>query len=98
MRILLAIAMSAVMAAPVFAMDDMSCADFMAMDNDAQTHALMEMQEGMSDGDSMSSDTSGSMASDSMASDSMAADDPSAVVQACTDHPDMMVGDAIGGM
>lgn len=108
-RFLLAIAVAGFAAAPVFAMDDMSCADFTAMDRDAQMQALSGMEGGMASeggmaagGDStdaggmMSSDSGGMMSSDSS---SMSSEDQIATVtKACADHPDMMVGDAMGGM
>ena len=42
-RMILAIALAGFAAVPAFAMDDMSCADFTAMDADARMAAMAEM-------------------------------------------------------
>ena len=80
-KFLLASVMTAAFAAPAFA-DDMSCADFMAMDADAQMKAvgMMAGDDMMAEdmaGDDMKSDdmAADDMKSDDMASDDMAADD-----------------------
>ena len=90
------------MAAPAFAQmsSDMSCADFVAMDSSGQMEAMKSMAGGMASDAMKSSDMasdamkSGDMKSGEMASGEMdvTADD---VVGACTDHPDMMVHDAM---
>jgi hypothetical protein len=83
-RILLAGAIAGIAAAPVLAMEDMTCADFTAMDaaGQAETIAMME------------GDTGGMMADTAaMAPEETAA----AVGEACADHPDMMLGEALEG-
>ena len=107
-KFLLASVMTAAFAAPAFA-DDMSCADFMAMDADAQMKAvgMMAGDDMMAEdmaGDDMKSDDmaaddlkSDDMASDDMAGDDMMAEDVTvdAVVAACGDDGAMMVEDAV---
>lgn len=74
---------SGLMAFPAFAQmsDDMSCADFMAMDASAQMKAVMEADSTASDDmmadDAMAEDTMAedAMAEDAMADDAMAEDD-----------------------
>ena len=102
MRTLLAMAMlSGVLIAPAFAQmsaEDMTCTDFTAMDSSAQMAAVDSMEGAMG---AMASDK---MSSDAMSSGDMAAGDMAAeeapltaekVAAACTDHPDMMVHDAV---
>ncbi|MGB8622225.1 MAG: HdeA/HdeB family chaperone [Paracoccaceae bacterium] len=73
----------------------MTCAEFTAMDAEAQMNAVKGMQMASDD---MSSDN---MASDNMESDSMASDDmamqdsAAAIVAACEGNPDMMAMDAM---
>ena len=80
---------------PAFAQmaDDMSCADFMAMDSSGQMQAMEAMGGAMAGGAMMSSEGD-AMTSDAMAGEhmEMTAD---AVADACADHGDMMVQDAI---
>ncbi len=104
---------SGLMAFPAFAQmsDDMSCADFMAMDASAQMKAVMEADSTASD-DMMADDAMAedAMADDAMADDAMAEDDMMAkddmmademavsvesVAAICADNPDMMVHDAM---
>jgi hypothetical protein len=105
MKKLLATTMLAggLMASPAFAQmssEDMSCADFVAMDSSGQMEAMKSMAGGMASDAMKSSDMasdamkSGDMKSGDMASGDMdvTADD---VVSACADHPDMMVHDAV---
>lgn len=83
----------------------MTCAEFTAMDAEAQMNAVKGMQMASDDmsSDNMASDNmeSDNMASDSMASDSMASDDmamqdsAAAIVAACEGNPDMMAMDAM---
>ena len=89
------------LAFPAFAqmsMDDMSCADFVAMDSSAQMEAMGSMGSGMESGessDTMASDSeSEEMKSEDMASGEMEVTAES-VAEACADQPDMMVNDAI---
>ncbi len=84
----LAIAMAGfAAAAPGFAMDDMSCADFTAMDAARQSETLAMMAEG-------DMGATGAMASGTM----MAPEDTAmAVGEACAEHPDMMLGEAVDG-
>jgi hypothetical protein len=99
MKTLLALTiLSGVLVAPAFAQmssEDMSCADFTAMDSSGQMAAMDSMGSGM-ESDAMASD---SMKSDDMKSDDMASDDVTvtaeSVAEACGEHPDMMVHDAI---
>jgi len=90
-RIFLTIALAGFAAAPVFAMDDMACADYTAMDAAGQAKTVSMMEEGMA-----SMEASGGM----MAStDAMSPEDTAmAVATACTEHPDMMVGETMKGM
>jgi len=85
--ILVALALAGSLAVPGLAqaMDDMSCADFTAMDSQGQMDAIASMEGGMA--------ADGMMAGDAMASDDMTM----AVATACTEHPDMMVGEAMKG-
>ncbi len=88
-RTIFAIALTGSAAAPAFAMDDMSCADFSAMDAAGQMHAMSEMDEGMMG--------SGGMMASTDATDAMSPEDTTkAVASTCADHPDMMVGEAMG--
>jgi hypothetical protein len=112
-KLLMASVLTGAMSLPAFAQmsHDMSCADFMAMDADAQMKTLGQMA-----GDAMGADNmaAGSMAADNMAADDMAADNmaadnigaadsmkaedtvtPEAVAAVCGDNPEMMVGDAM---
>ena len=82
------------------AMDDMTCADFTAMDSKGQMETVGMMQHsegGMAAGDNMAA--GGTMAAgDNMAAgDGMMAshDETMTVTTACDDHPDMMLGDAM---
>lgn len=72
------------------AMDDMTCADFTAMDAPGQMDAVSMMGDSMAAGDTMAP-------ADAMAGgDMMAADEMTkAVSTTCADHPDMMVGEAM---
>ncbi len=89
---------SGMLIAPAFAMSDMSCADFTAMDSSGQMAAMDSMSSGMKSGsDAMASDANSSdkmASSDSMGSDKMAVTAES-VAQACAGQPDMMVHDAM---
>ncbi len=93
-KLLLASVLTGVMSVPAFAQmsHDMSCADFMAMDADAQMEALGQMAGGGMAADNMAAD---SMAADDMAADHMGSDDMAADDMAA-DHmgsDDMMAGD-----
>ena len=94
-KFLLASVLTGALCFPAFAAmsPDMSCADFMAMDADAQMEALGQMAGGGMAADNMAAD---SMAADSMAADDMMAGDTAkAVAAVCADNPDMMVSDAM---
>jgi hypothetical protein len=109
MRTLLAMTiLSGVLFSPAFAQmsaEDLSCADFTAMDPSAQMAAVSSMESGMESGGA-----SGAMSSDSMESDAMKSEDSmksegmasgdkpvtaKSVAKACADHPDMTVHDAM---
>ena len=91
-RIILAIALAGFASVPAFAMDDMSCADFTAMDTAKQgeTVSMMSGAEG-----TMQDDSGGAM----MATDDATADEDmtAKVSAACAEHPDMMLGEAMQG-
>lgn len=92
-RILLVMAVAAggFAAAPVLAMDDMSCADFTAMDAAGQAEAVATMEVGMG----AMAPAGGMMAS----TEAMSPEDTAMeVATACAEAPDMMVGDAMKGM
>ncbi len=108
-RLLAALAISAAFAAPAFAetmAKDMTCAAFTAMGHDEMMSA---MNDAMMAGDAMASTdtktTGGAMATDTkttggaMASgDAMAMspeDSMAALAKTCTEHPDMMMMDAM---
>lgn len=86
---------------PAFAQmaDDMSCTDFMAMDSSGQMQAMESMAGAMAGDAMMSSEGGDAMKSDAMAGDAMAGDHmgvtADTVADACADHGDMMVQDAI---
>ena len=101
-RILLASIFTGVMAFPAFAQiaGDPSCADFMAMDADAQMKAIAATPgDGMMADDDTAKDNmaAGDMAKDNMAGDGMMAEGPTveAVAAACAGKPDMSLADAM---
>jgi hypothetical protein len=79
------------LAFPAFAQmaDDMSCADFMAMDSSGQMEAMKSMG-GMIEGDAMMSEGDDAAKSEDMASDQMEVT-AKTVAQSCEGHDDMMV-------
>jgi hypothetical protein len=83
------------MAVPAFAQmaDDMSCADFMAMDSSGQM-AAMESMSGMTAGDKMMSEGDKAMKSDAMAEGGMEVT-AETVAQGCEGHDDMMVTEVV---
>jgi hypothetical protein len=90
-RTILAIAMAGFVSVPAFAMDDMSCADYTAMDSDRQIQAISTMEEGMM--------ASGGMMASTDASEAMTPEDTAkAVAAACAENPEMWVGDALSMM
>jgi hypothetical protein len=95
-RIFLALAMAGFAAGPALAMDDMTCADYMAMDAAGQAETVSMMEGSMGAMDSAMDSAGGMMAS----SDAMMAPEDTAmeVASACEGHPEMMVGAAIEGM
>jgi hypothetical protein len=105
--LLMALVLTGAMSFPAFAQmsQDMSCADFMAMDADAQMNTLGQMAGDAMGADNMAADNmaADNMAADNMAADNMAAGDmkaedtvaAEAVTAICADNPDMMVGDAM---
>jgi hypothetical protein len=99
--LLLMTILSGVLISPAFAQmsaNDMSCADFTAMNSSGQMAAVDKMGRAMKSGDSgaMSSDA---MSSDDKASGKMASDrapvTAQSVAAACADHPDMTVHEAM---
>ena len=89
-RIFLALALTGLAAVPALAMDDMSCADFAAMDSDARMAAMAEMTPAMGD-----AAAGGMMAT----TEAMSPEDTMMAAEtACTEHPDMMLGEAMQGM
>jgi hypothetical protein len=109
-NLFLATVLTGAMAVPALAdmSHDVSCADFMAMDANAQMEALEQMAEDGMAADSVAADdlaTHDDMGSGDMAtaqegtgSDEMMADHAVSVEAAaavCTDNPDMMVSDAM---
>jgi hypothetical protein len=106
--------LSGVLVSPAFAQmsaEDMSCADFTAMDPSAQMAAVSSMESRMEAGSS-----SGAMSPDRMESDAMRSEDSmksedgmkahgmasgdkpvtaKSVAAACADHPDMTVHEAM---
>ncbi len=110
-RILTAILVAGFAAAPAFAMEDMTCADFTAMSLDAQTETVSMMSEGMAPEGGMMAEGAtaegGTMAEEEageggmaeggmMAADAMAAEDTARrVASTCAEHPEMMLGEAV---
>jgi hypothetical protein len=90
-RTILAIAVAGFAAAPAFAMDDMSCTDFTAMDSAGRAKALMEMEE--MDGGMI---TGGGMTAATGAGDMAPEDAVAALTATCAQHPEMMLGEAMG--
>jgi hypothetical protein len=90
-RTILAIAVVGFASAPAFAMDDMSCADYTAMDSAGQMQTMAMMEECMM--------ASGGMMAAPDAADAMSPEDSAmAVASTCAEHPEMMLGDAMGMM
>ena len=79
----------AAFAAPAFAMDPMSCADFTAMDAAGQAKAVADMGDNMMAGGGMMA-----------ASDEAVAPEDTArgLAAACEGQPDMMLDEAMGMM
>jgi len=100
-KLLLASVLTGAMSVPAFAQmsHDMSCADFMAMDANAQMEALGQMAgDGMAADNMAADDMAGDdMGSDDMAADDMAADDMAADDMAADDMAadDMMAEDTV---
>ena len=92
----LALAMAGSMTFPVLAQDAMSpdtmtCADFSAMESDAQMQTIAGME---AEGGMMSSE--GGMMAGDMAGEAMAPEDTAtAVAEVCSHNPEMMLGDAM---
>lgn len=87
-RMILAIAVAGFAAVPAFAMDDMSCGDFTAMDAAGQAQAVAGMEEGtMATGGMMASADAGAMSPEETAV---------GLAAACAQHPEMMMGEAMG--
>ena len=104
--LLMTMILSGALVSPAFAQmsaDDMSCADFTAMDSGGQMAAIDRMAGAMKPGDAgaMASDamSSGAMSSGAMASGAMGAGEAPVTVEsltaACAGHPDMMVHEAM---
>ncbi len=84
-KILAAAALTAFIAAPALAQEEVMCSDFTAMDAEAQAEAFKAIQE----------DESGA----AQGSDAVATDmDSEALVEACTTTPEQSLADAIAGM
>ena len=79
----------AALAAPAFAMDPMSCADFTAMDAAGQAKAVAGMGDSMMAGGGMMAATDEAMAP---------ADTAKGLAAACDGPPDMMLDEAMGMM
>ena len=74
-------------------MDDMTCADFSAMDAHGRMEAVTAMEGDMAAGGGMMAAGEAMMAADDTAPD----EKTEAVTTACAEHPDMMLGDAMKG-
>ena len=85
-----ALTLAGSLALPVLAqaMEDMSCADFSAMDAQGQMDTIASME-----GDDMMAAGGGMAAGDSMADEEMT----KGVAMACSEHPEMMLGEAMKG-
>ena len=110
-RTLTAILFAGFAAAPAFAMEDMTCADFTAMSLDEQAETVSMMTEGMASEGGMMAEggtaEGGMMAEEEtgeggmaeggmMAGEAMAAEDTARrVASACAEHPEMMLGEAM---
>jgi hypothetical protein len=96
-RTVLAIAVAGLASAPAFALDDISCSDFMAMDSAGQAQAVADMDAGMADGGMMSS---GSMMSATdpggMTGGMMPEEIVAALAATCAQRPELMLGEAMG--
>jgi hypothetical protein len=90
----LALAGSLGLAPPGFAMDDMTCADFSAMDAHGRMEAVTAVEGDMAAGGGMMAAGEGMMAADGTTPDART----EAVTTACAEHPDMMLGDAMKAM
>ena len=90
-RTILAIAVAGFAAVPAFAMEDMSCTDFTAMDAAGQAKALAEWRRWlggmMASGGMMAATGAGAMSPEETAA---------ALAATCAQHPEMMLGEAMG--
>lgn len=77
----------AALAAPAFAMDPMSCADFTAMDAAGQAKTVADMGDGMMAGGGMMAASDTAMTP---------ADTAKGLAGECAGHPDMMLDEAMG--
>ena len=108
--ILTTTALTLMLAMPAFAQSgsDLTCADFLALDEAGQMAAVEALHSGDMMADDMAADdmaaddmAADDMASDDMASDDMAADDMAAdatvasVTAACADAPESMISDTM---
>jgi hypothetical protein len=91
-RTILAIA-AAGFAWPAFAMDDMSCSDFAALDATAQAKVVADMQEGMAGEGTMAS---GGMMSATDAGAGTPEETTMHLAATCAQHPEMMLSEAVG--
>jgi hypothetical protein len=94
----MAIVVAGFAAAPAFAMEDMTCADFTAMSLQEQIETLSTMDEGMApEGGMMAEEAGEGMAEGGMmAAEDMAAEDTARrLASTCAEHPEMMLGEAI---
>jgi hypothetical protein len=90
----LTVAGSLVLPALAVAMDDMSCADFGAMDPDGRMAAVTAMDDAMAAGGGMMAAGDAMMAADPMTPDART----EAITTACAEHPDMMLGETMQGI
>lgn len=108
-RTLTAVLVAGLAAAPAFAMEDMTCADFAAMSPEEQTETVSMMMEGMPEGGMMAEDgmeggmmaegamEEGGMAEGGMMAGEAMADEDAArrLAAACAEHPERMLGEAM---
>ena len=90
----LTVAGSLVLPALAVAMDDMSCADFGAMDPEGRMAAVTAMDDAMAAGGGMVAAGDAMMAADTMTPDART----EAITTACAEHPDMMLGETMQGI
>lgn len=88
-RTLTAVLVAGLAAAPAFAVEDMTCADFAAMSPEEQTETVSMMMEGMPEG--------GMMAEDGMAEGGMMAEDGGMMAEGAMEEGGMAEGGMMAG-